>query len=138
MGVGMIAAALARHLPKTALGKLGIGVLVALIVGVVAFVGGYRFAGLQDDARLAAQLQDAIAARDAAEARADVEAKRYLAASQDRRVIYREVIKRVPQIINTGGCNLTPDGLHAVNCTLDPSSCGTAGALPAPDNADRP
>lgn len=103
-------------------GWLFVAAFVAVASAAAAW-GAWTICDWRWQAMRADALKQEIAAREAAEKRANEAASQYLAAKEQRRIVYREVIKHVPQYVDRGECRVTPDGMQQLACALDPAKC---------------
>jgi hypothetical protein len=106
--------------------------IAAVLLCAGAFWLGYQLADGRWQQQRADELQAAIEARDLAQARADDLAQQYLQAVNKTRVVYRDVVKKIPVYRDAGKCRITEDGVRELACFLRPSDCATGAAAADP------
>ena len=106
--------------------------IAAVVIGAWAFWVGYQLADGQWQQKRAEALERAIEERDLAQARADDLAVQYLQAVNKTRVVYRDVLKKIPTYRDPGDCRITADGMRELACFLRPADCATGTATADP------
>ena len=106
--------------------------IAAVVIGAWAFWVGYQLADGQWQQKRAEALERAIEERDLAQARADDLAVQYRQAVNKTRVVYRDVLKKIPTYRDPGDCRITADGMRELACFLRPADCATGTATADP------